>query len=250
MTNAPSSPDAPAARSISGAVFLAVIATLLAIAAGSLFLPTASVEGVPNDPSARAARDLMWRRLVPPAGGLRFASAFTGEAIEPGVPRPGESALLDRAAELLWRSVRAHPLEPRSLAALGHVELARRRPERAARYYRRAIDLRAHCSEARLGLGVALALEADRTADALERRALELAALAQFTAVDSRSARWLDAQFDRVILLRRVGRRAEADLAARAYFARDTASAWAARLREGPAEAATGGSGRSASGRP
>jgi cytochrome c-type biogenesis protein CcmH/NrfG len=247
--NAPDLPAIPAARAISGTVFLGVLAALLTIAGASLFLPTTVVEGMPDDPSARGARDLLLGRVMPACGGLRFGSAFLGELERPAPGRPPDAALLERAEMLLRRAVRSHPFEPRSLAALGHLELARRRFEGAARLYRQAVDLRSHCSEARLGLGMALALEADLTADVLERRALELASLAQFSAIDSRSERWLDAAFNRAKLLDRVGRRAQARAAARLYLARDDSSEWAAQLRE-MAGVFTGGSGRSSSNTP
>ena len=222
---------------------------MLTIAGASLFLPTTVVEGMPDDPSARAARDLLLGQVMPACGGLRFGSAFMGELELPATVGPADPERLDRAQTLLRRAVRSHPFEPRLLAALGHLELARRRFEQAARLYRRAVDLRSHCSEARLGLGVALALEADMTTDALSRRALELASLAQFSAIDPRSERWLDAAFNRAQLLERVGRRAEAREATRRYLARDDSSPWAVRLRE-TIGAVMDGSGRSASDTP
>lgn len=239
-------PAPSAVRTVSGAVFLGGLAVLLMIAGASLFLPTTVVEGMPDDPSARAARDLLIGRVMPACGGLRFGSAFMGEFEPPAPPRSADPALIERAEALLRRSVRSHPFEPRALAAIGHLELARHHLEGAARLYRQAVDLRSHCSEARLGLGLALALEADLTADALARRALELKALAQFSAIDSRSERWLDAAFNRARLLERVGRRSEAREAARLYLARDDSSRWAARLLD-LAGAVRGDSGRSAS---
>ena len=213
------------------AVFLAMLASLLAVAGVSLFMPRTMVEGMPRDPSARAARDLLIGQVMPPGDGLRFRSAFLGELPSDGHPHLPDPALIARAEALLSRAREAHPLEPRVVAALGHLELARRHLERASRLYRHAIELRAHCSEARLGLGVALALESERSADAFRRRDLALEALAQFMAVPAESELALDALYDRAMLLARVGRAAEARRVAERYLALDPASPWAGRLR-------------------
>lgn len=213
------------------AVFLAVLASLLAVAGLSVFMPRTVVEGVPRDPSARAARDLLMNRLMPPCDGLRFRSAFLGELPSDGRPHGPDPGVIAQAEALLSRAREAHPLEPRVVAALGHLELARRHLERAAGLYRHAIELRAHCSEARLGLGVALALESERSADAFRRRDLALESLAQFTAVRPESELALDALYDRAILLARVGRAAEARRVAERYLALDPDRPWAGRLR-------------------
>ncbi|MBI1799303.1 MAG: hypothetical protein HYR73_06415 [Candidatus Eisenbacteria bacterium] len=227
-----SSDAARGAHAVPMAFFIVVLAVLLVIAVGSLFIPVTPVEGLPADPSARAARDILWDRVMPATGGLRFRSAFLGELGARSPARPPDRGRIARARELLERSRAAHPFEPRVVAALGHLELARRRADRAETYYRRAIDLRAHCSEARLGLGVALALEAETTTDALLRRGLELRALAQFAAIGPRSECALDALYDRIEMLERVGRHAEARACAHEYRSRDSTSAWAGKLQE------------------
>ena len=211
------------------AFFVAVLAALFAIAVISLFLPTTSVEGLPADPSAHAARDLMFGRAIPLCGGLRFGSAFLGEAPPPPA-RPPDGRLIARGQALLERARAAHPLEPRVVAALGHLELSRRRLDRAIALYRSSLDLRAHCSEARLGLGIALALESEGAPDALVRRRLALQSLAQFAAIEPGSALALEAQYDRAVMLARVGRRAEARSEAARYWSRDSSGAWAERL--------------------
>jgi len=217
--------------------FLSVLGVLLAIAAISVLLPRTVVEGLPRDPSARAARDVLYGRVIPPCGGLRFRSAFLGESTPAAPAHPSDALLLHEGEQLLERAHEAHPLEPRVVAALGHLALARRHLEEAALLYRRAIDLRSHCSEARLGLGITLALESEATADALRRRALALESLSQFTALSGESELAPEAFYDRAVLLARVGRRSEAEHQADRYFARDSSRAWAQKLREELAQA-------------
>jgi hypothetical protein len=225
-------------RPVPMALFVAVLGAMLAIAVISLFLPDTPVEGMPPDPSAQAARDLLFGHLMPACGDLRFASVFLGEA-PPGLRTgPPDSALMARAEALLDRAREAHPFEPRVVAALGHLRFARRQPDRAAVLYRRAIFLRAHCSEAHLGLGVVLGLASERESDPLQRRALALEALAQFTAVRPASALALDALYDRAVMLLRVGRRAEAREAAGRFLASEPTGVWAERLRAEIAETA------------
>jgi hypothetical protein len=236
---AASSPAAPtpgaalaSPRAVPLTIFVLTLALLLGIATVSFFVPTSVVEGLPADPSARAARDLVAGRVMPQCGGLRFRSAFLGD-LSPGTHAlRADPALILSAQMLLERSRGAHPFEPRVVAALGHLELARRHLQKAEELYRNAIELRAHCTEARLGLGVTLALEADTTADPLARRALQLEALAQFTAVGPKSENALPALYDRVRMLENVGREAEAKRRGDEYLARDSTSVWAMRMRE------------------
>ena len=220
------------ARPMPMAFFLAVLAVLLTVAAISIFVPGSPVEGVPRDPSARAARDLLLGRVVPFSGDLRFRSAFFGTPDPATRTHPIDRELLRRAQGLLERAHAAHPLEPRVVAALGHLEFARHHFDRAAAFYRRAIDLRAHCSEARLGLGVVLGLESEGVPDAFRRRALALEALAQFTAIRPESEITAEARFDRAVMLERVGRRGAARALVDRYFARDSSASAMALRRE------------------
>ena len=250
-------PTSRSARTLPAPVFPVALAALLAIAVASTFVPTRAVEGLPPDPSAHAARDLLYGRVAPAAGNLRFASVFFGDSAALGpAGASADLALLERARMLLDRARQAHPFEPRVVAALGHLELARRRLASAEALYLHAIDLRAHCSEARLGLGVALSLEADGTADLFARRALQLRALAQFLAIGPGSEREREALYDRALLEERVGRHRDALVSAHAFLAIEPASPWADRLRravapQAPAGAGvTGAPGRSSSGNP
>jgi len=249
-------PSGPA-RTLPTPVFLVVLAALLAIAIASTLVPTRAVEGLPADPSAHATRNLLYGRVAPAAGELRFASVFFGDS---AAPQPAgasaDPALLDRARTLLERAREAHPFEPRVVAALGHLELARRRLASAEALYLRAIDLRAHCTEARLGLGVTLSVEADGTGDLFARRALQLRALAQFLAIGPGSEREREALYDRALLEERVGRHRDALESARAFLAIEPASPWADRLRRAVAPTERTGAGltdapgRSSSGNP
>jgi len=229
------------ARTLPAPVFPAVLAVLLALAILSTFVPTREVEGLPPDPSARAARDLLYGHISLAAGDLRFGSVFLGDSA--GVTHAGSAdpALLARARALLERARKAHPFEPRVVAALGHLELAAREFGRAEALYQTAIDLRAHCTEARLGLGVALALQADATGDLFARRALQLRSLAQFLAIGPRSARAREALYDRALLEERVGRHRDALQSGREFLAAEPDDAWSARLRGALALAGAGG---------
>lgn len=243
-------------HSLPAPVFPAVLVVLLAIAVASTLVPTTEVEGLPADPSARAARDLLYGRVPLPPGELRFGSAFLGDPESARTPL-ADPALLAHARSLLERARAAHPLEPRVVAALAHLELASRRLVRAEALYRNAIDLRSHCTEARLGLGFTLAEQADGATDLFERRALRLRALAQFYAIGPRSERAGEALYDRALLEQRVGRHADAMASAREYLARGPSDPWAPRLiellsppRTPDAPRVRGGSGRSSAGSP
>ena len=249
---APAPPERAAgrARNLPAPVFPVVLAILLAIAVASAFVTTHAVEGLPDDPSARAARDVLSGCPAPAAGELRFGSVFFADSVAGHVP---VAAAIGRARALLERAREAHPFEPRVVAALGHLELAQRRLPQAEALYEHAIDLRAHCTEARLGLGVALAVEADGTGDLFARRELQLRALAQFLAIGTGSEREHEALYDGAVMAERVGRHRDAVQSARAFLALEPDGPWAERLRRTVAlegAAVTGGSGRSSSGSP
>ena len=206
-------------------IFAAMMLGLGAVAAVSLTAPIRIVTGVPEDPDARAAFALV--RVQPPPGleGMRFHSELTGDAV-PGGARlePRES---EKAKALLAAAARRSPLDPRLPAAIAHLDLARRRFGEAERGYRHALVLAPHHGEARLGLGVALALRADGDADPMEQRSVRLQALAQFAAVRALDPVHEPALFDRVTLLARVGRREEAMARSREYVARYGSGPWA-----------------------
>jgi tetratricopeptide (TPR) repeat protein len=210
-------------------IFAGMMISLGAAAATSLLLPRHTLTGIPSDPDARAAFALLRGQTPPGMGGLRFGSEWTGET-GPGVGQTAPVAA-EEAAVLLARAQARRPFDARLPAALAHLDLARRRVEHAERGYRRALVLAPHYGEARLGLGVALALQAERDADPLEQRALRLEAIAQFAAVGSEDAVHAHALYDRAVLLARVGRRAEAEQRAAEYLRAYGGDAWGDSLR-------------------
>ena len=209
-------------------IFLAMMIGLAAVAAVSLLTPRHPVTGIPGDPDARAAFARVRGQAPPGMGGLRFRSELTGEAA-PRVSQPAAAAA-EEADALLARAEARHLLDPRLAAARAHLDLARRRFEHAERGYRRALLLSPYYGEARLGLGLALALDAEREANPLEQRSLRLQAIAQFAAVPANDPVHAHALYDRAVLLAEVGRRAEAERHAREYLRGDGESAWAESL--------------------
>ncbi len=258
---APTPPPVPIAeierrlhwRAIALGGFLVIIAGLAVLAALSLLVPARVLVGLPDDPRAAAARALLHDRLPVRAGALRFSSSLTGEAPESTRFGAGEESRAEQAVVLLEHARADHRGDPRLVAALAHVDLARAAAEvpeahaavpperfaawmrivaRAERRYRSVTVRGVDVPEAHLGLGVTLALEALAERDPLRARALELEAIAQWAAVKPHVAASLPALYDRALLLARVGRRAEADRVAREYLAQDSTSPWAERLRQ------------------
>ena len=114
---------------------------------------------------------------------------------------------------------------------MGALALARHDYTTAANRYREACERSPHYGEGRLGWGVALALEAARTSEPWQRRALQLRAIAQFAAVDAANPEYLPALYNRARLLAEVGRRDEAVTFVARYLAREPEGMWADRLR-------------------
>jgi hypothetical protein len=212
--------------------FLGLMLVLTAMAIASIVVPPRILTGVPDDPDARAA----WA-LMPPAMDaglleLRFDSELGVTSTPDGRVHPDQVRRAERAESLLIVALRRHPGDPRLHAAIGHLDLVRQSPHHAERRYTTAVDLAPHHDEARLGLGVTLARLAALEPDPIERRRLELRAIAQLAAVRAAAAVRLDAIYDQAVLLAQVGRRDEARHCAAVYLASDPASAWAAQLRE------------------
>ena len=212
-------------------LFLAILALLLTLAGISLWLRPAHPTGLPVDPPLLAAMGLPDAGLGVVTADLRFRAAALGG--EPA-SRPGSALELARAREaerLLKRWTVRHPGEPRARAALGALALVRHDYATASNRYREACERAPHYGEGRLGWGVALALDAERTNDAWHRRELTLRAIAQFAAVDPSDREYLPALYNRARLLAEVGRRPDALAFARRYLALDPESPWAIRLR-------------------
>ena len=216
---------------LSAGIFVAILAGLLVIAVFTLFAPAPPIVGLPQDPDALAARELVGS--LTPVGGstLRFESALV--ASDPAA-RPltaADAGRVERARELIERARVRLPGDPRLAVCIAHLDLAGRRYASAEAGYRRTLYFGDHCPDAHLGLGVTLALEAELERDVLRARALDLQAIAQFAAVRERDGPALAALYDRALLLARVGRDEEARRAAGAYYARDPGGPWAGRLR-------------------
>jgi tetratricopeptide (TPR) repeat protein len=198
-------------------------------AAVSLLRPRDVITGISDDADARSAYALIRAQPSPGTGALRFHSELTGEA-EPGGPQPAPTAA-SAARALLERAEARHLLDPRLPAALGHLDVARHRYEHAERSYHRALMIAPHYGEARLGLGVAYALHAERETNPLEQRSLRLQAIAQFAAVPAKDPVREPALYDRALLLAEVGRSEEAARRAREYLRDYGGGAWAESLR-------------------
>jgi hypothetical protein len=165
------------------------------------------------------------------AGALRFCSALAGEAPPGAIFGADEARLAGRAALLLERAHTRHRGDPRLDVALAHLDLARQRYALAERRYRAVTDRGVDSPEARLGLGVTLALQAATETDPLRARALRLEAIAQLVAVDPRDPAYGPALYDRALLLATIGRHAAALRAMHEYATCDSVSPWAERLR-------------------
>ncbi len=223
----PESDVRPAARSrpLPALTFLLALLALAGIALAALRTPPRIVTGLPDDPEVARVLALVHDRLRVESAELRFPSALLGELGE------ADAALAIEAEGRLLATRSRHAHDPRWLAALACLNLAAQRHARAERLYRQALDGASTFGEARLGLGVTLALRAAAEADGERARGLRLRAISQFAAVPERDPVYEAALYDRVWLLVRVGRVDEARHWAQAYLARDPASAWAVVLR-------------------
>jgi hypothetical protein len=213
-------------------VFIASLALLAVMSVIAAVTPVHSVSGLPDGPEIRAARAQVASTVRVPADGLRFESALFDPAPAPGL-HPAAVRMMAASADSLLEIARRRALgDPRIPALQGHLALARHHYAEAERRYRSAIDMAAHTSEARLGLGVALALHAEDTPDQREARALMLRSIAQFAAVREDAPCRQAALYDRALMLWRAGRRREAEAFTRDYLREDSTSVWSARLRE------------------
>ena len=212
-------------------LFLAFLVGLLVLAGISLWTRPQHPSGLPEDTALLARTGLPDATLGILLNGLRFRSAaLAGEVAD----RASDAArlqqvLLAEPALLAWAA--RNPAEPRVRAALGALALVRHDYASAANRYKEACERSPHYAEGRLGWGLALALEAQRTTDAWQRRALMLRAIAQFAAVDAGEPEYAAASWNRAWLLAEVGRHREARSLAEAYLQRDGTSEWAERLR-------------------
>jgi Flp pilus assembly protein TadD len=192
------------------------------IAIVALRTPPRIVTGLPREPAVTAVRDRVHDRLAIELPDLRFETALLGRGGTTDV------ALATEAGQaLLGVPERGDPRVP---AARGALELGARRYADAERSYRRAVEMAPSYGEARMGLGVTLALRAAGETDEDRARGLRLRAIAQFAAVPEPDPGYTSALYDRALLLARVGRRDEARRWAERYRALDPASVWSANL--------------------
>ena len=212
-------------------VFLGLMVGLLAVAAVSMWLRPDHPGGLPVDAALLEATGLPDASLGVLAPGLRFRAAALGGDVGSHANDAAALARVSEAEHALAHWARRHPGEPRVRAALGALALARHDYTAAATRYREACERAPHYGEGRLGWGVALALDASRTADPWQRRALTLRAIAQFAAVDASLPEYPHALYDRARLLAEVGRATEARTMADRYLALDPSGPWAERLR-------------------
>jgi len=208
-------------RMMPALMFLGILAMLLLVAFWPSMFPPKHVTGLPDDPDVFAAAQLLRGHAVLPASELRFESALTGD-VAPGLAPPADfgdritraDQLIEGARGRLTRDIRLN-------VARGALDLMRHRYDRAERHYWYALDRYGDYPEARLGLGVTLALAGDIDRSHLGGRAQYLRAIAQFAAVGPKDAEYDEALYDRALLLERVGRRAEAAAVAREYLGRN-----------------------------
>ena len=212
-------------------LFLTFLASLLALAAVTLWLRPDRPSGLPADERLLAEVGLPDASYGVLLSGLRFQASAFGGAPDERANDAGTLARADAAERVLGRWALVHPREPRVHAAMGALALARHDYTSAANRYREACERSPHYGEGRLGWGVALALEGARTSEPWQRRALQLRAIAQFAAVDPATPEYLPALYNRASLLAEVGRRDEAVTFAARYLAKEPEGVWADRLR-------------------
>ncbi|MEO5989745.1 MAG: hypothetical protein ABIU54_13135, partial [Candidatus Eisenbacteria bacterium] len=192
-------------------LFITNLTLLLVAAIVSITMEPKRPRGLSDDAAARVVRDVVGRRIAVSTGPLRWQAAILGGApIENRSPDAAMIARVTEARSSLEQVAQRHRRDPRAQAAIAAMELAVHDHAGAAHRYRAACERAPHYGEGRLGLGVALALLADRTPEMWQARQLRLEAIAQFAAVDPNDSLYHDALYDRALLLAEIGRRAEA----------------------------------------
>jgi hypothetical protein len=204
-------------------IFIGALVVLLVMAVVSLVMPRRHPRGLPDDPAVVAAAADVAGRVSVVTNELRWRSSLLGG--EPAnAPTDHDMMVLVAAARERLRGTR-HRGDPRVVAARAALDLAAHDYTTAIAHYRRACEMAPHYGEGRLGAGVALALQADRTPETWQSRALRLQAVAQFAMVDSLDEEFPLALYDRARVLRDLGEDAEARFWAARAVAADTANA-------------------------
>ncbi len=212
-------------------LFLSFLALLLGLAGVSLWLRPQHPTGLPDDPVLLTSVALPDTSLSVLTDGLRFHAAALGGEPHSRTLDQATMERVEQAERTLAHWARLHPTEPRVRAALGALALVRHDYATAADRYKEACERSPHYAEGRLGWGIALALDAERTSDAWARRSRMLRAIAQFAAVDEHQPEHVMALWNRARLLDEVGRRDEALAFASAYLSLDPTGPHAKRLR-------------------
>jgi tetratricopeptide (TPR) repeat protein len=217
-------------RALPMVAFLAVLLLLLGVGFWPTLFPPPHIGGLPDDPDVFAAATQLRSHVVLPTAELRFESALTGDVMPGMSVQPDLERRLVDAGQSLAKARPRLAGDVRMRVARGALDLVRQRYTNAERHYHYVLDRYPNYPEARLGLGVTLALAGELERNPLARRQRYLAAIAQFAAVGPRDAEYEEALFDRVLLLERVGRRPQAARFAGEYLARG-AFAGAERMR-------------------
>jgi hypothetical protein len=217
-------------RLLPALLFVSVLATLTTFGVLMVLVPPQRPHGLPDDADARRVAAVLAGRVAIPTHGLRFRSTVLGGEPEDHATGAPMLSLVASARPALELVHRRHPNDSRALAALAALDLADHDYEGALRRFRGSCERAPHYGEGRLGAGVALALQADRTPEAPQSRAMRLEAIAEFAAVDSVDVEYPLALFDRAIVLADAGYRREAAFWAARFRAREPNSPWSTRL--------------------
>src|SRR5438477_6154867 len=156
--------------------FIAIVIGLAAVAVISELVPPAQVSGLPSDPDLAIAQSLAAGRVLAPSGPLRWRCELLGEGGVSGAFTPLELGRAALAARYVSRSRARHRWDVRVVAAAAELEVVAGAWRSAEHEFRAVLDRAPGFGEARLGLGVALALRADRAPAPFSPRALRLAA--------------------------------------------------------------------------
>lgn len=213
-------------------LFVGILVVLLALVAMARWSRPKHPGGLPSDAALLAVTALPDSALGVLLHEFRFRAAAFGGPPRGDSPDAATLVRVGMADARLAAWARRNPREPRVHAARGALALVRHDYRGAADRFKDACERAPHYGEGRLGWGVALALEAERTSDPWSRRALRLRAIAQFAAVDDADRdTQCDALWNRVHLLGETGRAQEAAHFARTFLALEPTGPWAERMR-------------------
>lgn len=236
QSTSPNGRSSPAWSPFARVSVVLILAGLLAVALLGRSRRPEVVTGMPEDPGVTAALAVMAGSVLVWSGDLRLESSWTTDehGPRPGLPlglRPGDSGRITEAERWLLEAQQRRPRDARVDGLLGYLEVVRHRYERGEERYRAAVEKSPGYGEARLGLGVTLALRARTEGDTRRARGLVLEAIAQLAAVTEQDPFFLPALYDRILLLQQVGRGEEARRLANRYIELEPAGAWSGSLQ-------------------